>query len=123
MGDEFQLMQAGVQEWVRQAARGGKSGLRAASPSVLLSLLCASAFGPLFMVGGVAGAGIAVLSSVGGGVLTGVVSDALDRLRKHGQAQTPSRDDLEKAIASRSSRSWQTRTGTRTPCGARSHWC
>jgi hypothetical protein len=99
MGDEFQLMQAGVQEWVRQAARGGKSGLRAASPSVLLSLLCASAFGPLFMVGGVAGAGIAVLSSVGGGVLTGVVSDALDRLRKHGQAQTPSRDDLEKAIA------------------------
>ena len=99
MGDEIQLMQDGVREWVEQTARRGTSGLRAASPTVLLSLLCASAFGPLFLVGGVAGAGIAVLSSVGGGVLTGVVSDALNRLRQHGQAQTPSRDDLEKGIA------------------------
>jgi WD40 repeat protein len=99
MGDEIQLMQDGVREWVQQTARRSKSGLRAASPRVLLSLLCASAFGPLFMVGGVAGAGIAVLSSVGGGVLTGVVSDALNRLRQHGQADTPSRDDLEKGIA------------------------
>jgi hypothetical protein len=72
MGDELQLMQDGVRDWVLQAARRGRSGLRTASPTVLLSLLCASAFGPLFMVGGVAGAGIAVLSSVGGGVLTGL---------------------------------------------------
>ena len=99
MGDELQLMQDGVRDWVQQAARRGRSGLRTASPTVLLSLLCASAFGPLFMVGGVAGAGIAVLSSVGGGVLTGVVSDSLSRLRQRGQAQTPSRDDLEKTIA------------------------
>jgi hypothetical protein len=99
MGDEIRLMQDGVREWVQQTARRGRSGLRAASPTVLLSLLCASAFGPLFMVGGVAGAGIAVLSSVGGGVLTGVVSDALNRLRQHGQPQTLSRDDLEGGIA------------------------
>jgi WD40 repeat protein len=99
MGDEIRLMQAGVREWVRQSAREGKSGLRAASPAVVLSLLCASAFGPLLMVGGIVGAGIAVLSSVGGGVLTGVVSDALNRLREHGQAETPSREELERGIA------------------------
>jgi hypothetical protein len=79
MGDEIPLMQEGVREWVQQTARRGKSGLRTASPTVLLSLLCASAFGPLLMVGGVVGAGIAVLSSVGGGALTQVVSDALNR--------------------------------------------
>jgi hypothetical protein len=92
-------MQSGVREWVQQAARQGKAGLRSASPAVLLSLLCASAFGPLLMVGGVAGAGIAVLSSVGGGVLTQVVSDALGRLRQHRQPRGPSRDDLEEGIA------------------------
>ncbi len=61
MGDEIQLMQDGVREWVRQTARRGKSGLRTASLTVLLSLLCASAFGPLLLVGGVVGAGVAVL--------------------------------------------------------------
>src|SRR5215475_5037670 len=97
--DEIRLMQSGVREWVRQAARQGTSGLRKASPAVLLSLLCASAFCPLLMVGGVAGASLAVLSSVGGGMLTQVVSDALKRLRQGGQAGVPSRDGLEKAIA------------------------
>jgi hypothetical protein len=92
-------MQGGVREWVQQAARQGRAELRKASPTVLLSLLCASAFGPLLMMGGVAGAGIAVLSSVGGGLLTEVVSDALNRLRRHGQAHPPSQDDLEKGIA------------------------
>jgi Novel STAND NTPase 1 len=99
MGDQIQLMQDGVRQWVQQTARRGRSGLRTASPTVFLSLLCASAFAPLLMVGGVVGAGIGVLSSVGGGVLTQVVSDALDRLHQHGQAQTPSREDLEKGIA------------------------
>jgi WD40 repeat protein len=99
MGDEVQLMQGGVREWVQQTGRRSKAGLRTASPAVLLSLLCASAFCPLLMVGGVAGAGIAVLSSVGGGMLTQVVTDALNRLRQHGQARAPSRDDLEKGIA------------------------
>ena len=72
-GDEIQLMQGGVREWVQQAARQGKSrAARSASPTVLLSLLCASAFCPLLMVSGVAGAGFGVLSSVGGGLLTQV---------------------------------------------------
>ena len=97
--DEVQLMQGGVRDWVQQAARWGTGGLRAASPAVVLSLLCASAFGPLLMVGGVAGAGIGVISSVGGGLLTQVVSDALTRLRQHGQAREPSREELEKGIA------------------------
>jgi hypothetical protein len=97
--DAVQLMQGGVRAWVQQAARRGKAGLRTASPAVLLSLLCASAFCPLLMVGGVAGAGIAVLSSVGGGFLTQVISDALDRLRQRGEGRTPSQDDLEKEIA------------------------
>src|SRR5690348_4795933 len=98
-GNEIQLMQDGVRDWVQQTAQRGKDGLRTASPAVLLSALCASAFCPLLMVGGVAGAGLAVLSSVGGGVLTQVVSDAIDRLRRHGQERKPSRDDLEKGIA------------------------
>jgi predicted ATPase len=98
-GDQIRLMQAGVREWVQQTARRGKAELRTASPAVLLSLLCASAFCPVLMVGGAAGAGIAVLSSVGGGMLTQVVSDAVNRLRRHGQARVPSRNDLEKEIA------------------------
>jgi conflict system STAND superfamily ATPase len=97
--DAIQLMQGGVRDWVQQTARRGKAGLRTASPAVLLSLLCASAFCPLLMVGGVAGAGIAVLSSIGGGFLTQVVSDALDRLRQRGREGTLSQDDLEKEIA------------------------
>jgi WD40 repeat protein len=92
-------MQGGVRDWVQQTALRGKAGRRTASPVVLLSLLCASAFCPLLLVGGVAGAGIGVLSSVGGGLLTQVVSDALTRLRQRGPAREPSRDDLEKGIA------------------------
>jgi len=97
-GNEVRQMQDGVRDWVQRTAGHGRHGLRSASPLVLLSLLCASAFCPLLMVTGVAGAGIGVLSSVGGGFLTQVISDALDRLRKNGQAR-PSRDDLEKGIA------------------------
>ena len=98
MGDEIRLMQDGVREWVQRAARRGSTELRA-RPTALLSLLCASTFGPLLMAGGIAGAGIAVLSSVGSGVLGNVVSDALNRLRERGQGQPPSRDQLEKGIA------------------------
>jgi hypothetical protein len=45
MGDEIQLMQDGVWEWIQQAARRGKSRLHTASPKVLLSPPCASALG------------------------------------------------------------------------------
>jgi WD40 repeat protein len=97
-GNEVLQMQEGVHGWVQRIAGRGGRGLRSASPLILLSLLCASAFCPLLMATGVAGAGVGVLSSVGGGFLTQVISDALDRLRRNGQAR-PSRDDLEKGIA------------------------
>jgi WD40 repeat protein len=98
-GDDIQRMQDGVREWVQQSARRGGGGLRTASPAILLSLLCAGAFCPLLMVGGVAGAGLAVLSTVGGGVLTQAVTDALDKLRQHGQTRTSSQDDMQNGIA------------------------
>src|SRR6266568_7976972 len=99
IGDEIQQMQDGVRDWVQHTARRGKDGLRTASPVIVLSLLCASAFCPLLLATGVAGAGISVVSSVGGGFLTQVISDTLDRLRQHSKARTPSRDDLEAGIA------------------------
>jgi chloramphenicol 3-O-phosphotransferase len=92
-------MQEGVRDWTVKAARLGKGGLRSASPTVLLSLLCASAFCPLLMAAGVAGAGLSVLSGVGGGFLTQVISDTLDRLRQHGDGHLPSRQDLEAGVA------------------------
>jgi hypothetical protein len=98
--DDVHRMQDGVRDWVRQTTRHAKDGPDASSPAILLSLLCASAFCPLLTVSGVAGAGTAVLSSVGGGVLAQAVTDALAWLRQHGQAHTPSRDELEKGIAS-----------------------
>jgi WD40 repeat protein/uncharacterized protein YwlG (UPF0340 family) len=97
--NEIQQMQDGVRDWVQHTARRGKGRLRAASPAIVLSLLCASAFCPLLLATGVAGAGLSVLSSVGGGFLTQVISDTLARLRQHGQARIPSRDDLEAGIA------------------------
>ena len=99
VGDGIQQMQDGVRDWVQRAAGRGKRGLRSAPPAVILSLLCASAFCPLLMATGLAGAGITVLSSVGGGFLTQVISDALDRLRQHGGGHAPSREDLEAGIA------------------------
>ena len=91
-------MQDGVREWARQPARHGRDGLGAASPAVVLSLLCASAFCPL-MADGADGAEVAVLSSVGGRVLSQAVTDAAASLSQDGQPHAPSRDDLEEGIA------------------------
>ncbi len=95
----IQRMQDGVRDWVQKTARRGQAGLRSASPTILLSLLCASAFCPLLLAPGLAGAGLSVLSGVGGGFLTQVTSDALDRLRKQKGGHPPSQQDLEKGIA------------------------
>jgi WD40 repeat protein/uncharacterized protein YwlG (UPF0340 family) len=96
-------MRAGVAAWVLRFARGD-GRLRDISPPALLSLLCAAAFAPLIAVGaGVTGAaavaGIGVLSSVGGGVLSGVITSALDRLSAHGERRLPSAAQLEEEIA------------------------
>lgn len=94
-------MQDGVRGWVLRAAGGRGLRLRQASPTLLLSLLCASALGPVIAVaGGVTGAvaaGIGVLSSVGGGVLGDLVSDTVNRLRRQGKP--PSQDELEVEVA------------------------
>jgi WD40 repeat protein len=98
--DDIQRMQDGVREWVRRSARHGGSALSSASPAILLSLLCASAFCPLLMVGGLAGAGLGVLSTVGGGVLTQVVTDALGKLRKYGgPTRASSQEDVRQVLA------------------------
>src|ERR1035438_153658 len=103
-GEEILRMQRGVRDWVLRSSRQGEQGFRRVSPPVLLSLLCAAAFSPLLAVGaGITGAaavaGIGVLSSVGSGVLTGVSTEALDRLRPHGEGRAASRGDLETEIA------------------------
>lgn len=99
---EIARMRAGVRAWVTRAA-GGRS-LRDISPQALLSLLCASAFSPLIAVGaGVSGAaaaaGITVLSSVGGGVLSGVIASAIDRGRSKGERHEVESADLGGEIA------------------------
>ena len=101
--EEIHWMRAGVRQWILRAGRSGR-GLREVSPAMLLSLLCAAAFGPVLAVAagvtaGAAVAGIGVLSSVGGGVLGDVVAGALERLRREAQGHTPSQDELEAVVA------------------------
>ncbi|HUK69035.1 MAG TPA: AAA family ATPase, partial [Streptosporangiaceae bacterium] len=97
--DEIRRMQGGIRDWVQRAAHDG--ALRKVSPPVLLSLLCASAFSPLLAVGAgaMAAASVAVVSSVGGGVLSSLLTSAIDRLRSDGRAPEPSREDLENSVA------------------------
>src|ERR1035438_9331643 len=101
-GEEIRQMQDGIRDWVRRATRRGEGELRKIPPPVLLSLLCASAFCPLLVGVGVAGppagAGLGVLSSVGGGVLSTVLADAVDRLRRSGKPGL-SKQDLEDGVA------------------------
>ena len=103
-GEDIQQMQDGIRDWVQRTARRSDGGLRKISPPLLLSLLCASAFCPLLAVGvGITGAaavaGLGVMSSVGGGVLSGVLASAVDRLRSRGEGSTLPRQDLENGIA------------------------
>src|SRR5262249_49486042 len=101
--DEIRSMQTGVRAWVLRVGRGSGHGLRQLSPSMLLSLLCAAALGPVLQVaagitGATAVAGIGVLSSVGGGVLGEIIAGALDRLRSS-WGREPSQGELEEAVA------------------------
>ena len=98
-------MQAGVQAWVHRLTGDGRR-IREFSPSVLLSILCAAAFSPLLAVGaGITGAaavaGIGVLSSVGGGALSGVLTAALERIRADGKGAGPASPELEEQLARR----------------------
>jgi hypothetical protein len=97
-------MQAGVRDWARRAAQEGGRRVRSSSPTVLVSLLCASAVSPVVAAGtgmteAVAVAGVGLVSSVGGNVLSGVITDALDRLRERAGKDGPSPDQVEAGIA------------------------
>ena len=92
-GDEVRQVPDGVRGWVRPGYRRGEGGLRSISLSLLLALLCASAFCPVPGVGvGIAGAaqvaGLGVLSWAGGGVLPGGHADAAGRLRRPGPVRS-----------------------------------
>jgi len=82
-GDSAEIlrMQAGVKAWVSRVARDRTTALHQLSPAALLSLSGAAALSPLIGAGaGVTGAlsvaGIGVLSSLGGGVLSGELGTA-----------------------------------------------
>ena len=95
-------MQAALRAWVVRAA-GGSRGLREIAPTVLLSLLCASAFTPLLPVvaglGAAAVAGSGVLSAVGGGALSTVITEVLERARSKSKSHAAAPAEFEDDIA------------------------
>ena len=100
---QVERMRGGVRNWLR-VRRGGGRALRELSPPALLSLLCASAFGPLVESGaGITGAtvvaSIGVLSSVGGNVLADVLTGAIDQLRGRGKGSLAERDEIEEVLS------------------------
>ncbi len=101
-GAEVGRMQAALRAWVVRAASSTRD-LRGIAPTVLLSLLCASALSPLLPVvaglGAAAVAGSTVLSSIGSGVLSTVITGVLDRARSKGRPHAPAQAELEGAIA------------------------
>jgi hypothetical protein len=100
---EILRMQAGIKAWVLKGSSGTRRGLRETAPPMLLSLLCAAAFCPLIVpvagVVGAAGAGLGVLSTVGGGVLAEVILSAIERLRPTGDTEEPETASLEAEVA------------------------
>jgi WD40 repeat protein len=99
---EIGRMQAALRAWVVRAA-GGSRGLREIAPTVLLSLLCASAFTPLLPVvaglGAAAVAGSGVLSAVGGGALSTVITEVLERARSKNKSHAAAPAEFEDDIA------------------------
>jgi hypothetical protein len=95
MGDfeEVERLQAGIRDWLLRTARSGRHELRDVPAPAVLSLLCAAAFGraladasDLTSAGAVARIG--VLSSVGAGVLAGVLGGAAERAGDDRQPET-----------------------------------
>jgi WD40 repeat protein len=96
-------MQASLRSLVLRVADGTARGLRGIPSPALLSLLCASALSPLFATidgisqASVAFAGSGVLSSIGGGVLSGILTETLARARSADDAGD--NDDLDDKVA------------------------
>jgi WD40 repeat protein len=112
---EIARMQDGVRQWVRKLGRGRPAdsggsvaagtttegrGLRL-PPLAILAALTASACCPLLAVGAgaVTLATAGVLSAFGTGVLSGLLTAALDRARERRQQGEPSPAELEEAVA------------------------
>ena len=85
LDEQLSRMRNGVREWVLRAQHTDWRRMREFSPAVLLSLLSASALAPILTAAmgspDVVAAGIGVLSSVGGNVLSDVVITAVNGLR------------------------------------------
>ena len=80
--DEVERLQEGIRAWLRRTARSGRHELRDIGAPALLPLLCAAAFGPALAdrsVQAAGAAGLGVLSSVGAGVLAGLLDRAAER--------------------------------------------
>jgi WD40 repeat protein len=94
-------MQASVRAWVLRAARETARGLRSMPSSMLLAVLGASALVPV--VGAAIGAGVipmaagGVVSSLGGGMLSGILTEVVQG--KDDAAASPA--GLEKRLAAR----------------------
>nr|BFE72973.1 hypothetical protein GCM10020092_062740 [Actinoplanes digitatis] len=94
-------MRAAVAETItNNAAR-----LRGISAPALIGLLSASALAPVIAAaagtGAVITAGVAAVGSVGANVLTGVVTDAVARLRPDDGQAPPSAAQVQQAVAER----------------------
>jgi hypothetical protein len=104
---DIERMQGGIRAWVRRTSIRSAHDLRGVAPVAFVSLLCAAACSPLIALGaGIGGAaavaGTTVLSSIGGGALSGIIATALDhiRLRHAQQASAPvDQEELANEIA------------------------
>jgi WD40 repeat protein/energy-coupling factor transporter ATP-binding protein EcfA2 len=103
---EVGRMQASVRAWVLRTASGGARGLRDMPPGMLLGLLTASALAPVFTaVAGLGGLVVVagnVLSSVGGGVLSGIITEVVQRehTRDAADGSSPGEPDaLQRQVA------------------------
>lgn len=100
-GDDWiiQRMQAGIKARLLRPLTGAGHDLREISSKAILASFCAAAFSPLIGFGGEAGAGLGVLSTVGGGVLATIITNAIEHLREGGKLQELESAELEEQIA------------------------
>lgn len=92
-------MQAALRSWLHRVATAGAGGLCGMPAPALLSVLCASALSPL--IAAIAGigatgatlAGSNILSSFGSGILSGIITDALEQARSKDVPHSPGEAD------------------------------
>jgi hypothetical protein len=96
---EIGKMQAALRSCLHRAASEGVSGLCGIPVPALLSLLCASALSPLIVaMAGISSASAAfvgsdILSSIGGGILSAIITETLEQAREKDVPQTAGEAD------------------------------